>query len=477
MVMSSNGWLIGIDIGTSRIKAGAIDTGGIEHFFVDAPTPWMQVPTGAELDPYQLLDAVLGVLSEITDRLSSVPNEDVVALGITGIAETVVYLDCKDNPIMRSIAWHDSRGEDEAREITDVFGGLFSEKTGLPPSRLCTLAKWRWLRGHFGQPSSVAKILGIAEWIAYRLGGGQVAELSLASRSGMLDVTVGEWWEDVLEWGDISLRVMPELVTAGTAIGNFDGGRYAKYGLSRLDGAVLTIGGHDHSCGAVGAGVIDDNEVFDSCGTAEALIRATREMPDRDAIEVALDGHVTVGRHALPDRFVLLGAQRAGLVLGRILKLIGYGTEYIGSDRMSSLERDALDELDDIGELKILNAESNLASITGIGWDATPVHIWRAAVSTVTNRMYELLNTISEIGGPIDRIAVSGGWSRSLALRAAKEKVAGSAITVDYLDVEEPGIRGAALFAGCAASVFDDISNAPRPASVSPSARDNLSKR
>ena len=475
--MTSNGWLIGIDIGTSRIKAGVIDTSGIEHFFVDAPTPWIQIPTGAELDPSQLLDTVLGVLSEITDRLPSVPDGDVVALGITGIAETVVYLDSKDNPIMRSIAWHDSRGEDEAREMADVFGGLFSEKTGLPPSRLCTLAKWRWLCGHLDQPSSVAKILGIAEWIAYRLGGGQVAELSLASRSGMLDVAAGEWWEEALEWGDLSLRVMPELVTAGTAIGNFDGARYAEYGLNRLNGAILTIGGHDHSCGAVGAGVIDNNEVFDSCGTAEALIRATCKMPDGDAIGVALAGHVTVGRHALPGRFVLLGAQRAGLVLGRILKLIGYGTEEIGSDRMSSLERDALDGLDDIGELKILNAESNLASITGIGWDITPVHIWRAAVSTVTDRMYELLNTISTIGGHVDRIAVSGGWSRSLTLRAAKEKAAGSAVTVDYLDIEEPGIRGAALFAGCAASVFDDISSAPRPVVVPSSAGDNLSKR
>lgn len=457
-------WLIGVDIGTSRIKAGAVDTQGIEYLSVDAPTPWIHVSAGVELDPSQLLDSVLKVLSDLVGRLPSVPDGDVAALGIAGIAETVVYLGSDNNPVMRSIAWYDSRGEEEAGEIADQFNdGSFSERTGLPPSRLCTLAKWKWLCNHLSQPLPVAKILGIAEWVAYQLGGEQVAELSLASRSGMLDVRDGKWWKEALEWGGISRQVMPELANAGMAIGKFDGARYAGHGLSRLNGAVLTIGGHDHSCGAVGAGVIDDNEIFDSCGTAEALIRATSEMPGGSAIEFALGGHVTVGRHVLPGRFVLLGAQRAGLVLGRVLKLIGYGAEEIGNDRMNSLERDALSALDDIGELRILDAEGDSASITGIGWEVTPVHIWRAAILTVTDRMYELLNTISTVSGPIDRVAVSGGWSRSSTLRAAKEKRVGSVMAIDYPDVEEPGIRGAALFGGCAASVFDDISSVPRP--------------
>lgn len=311
------------------------------------------------------------------------------------------------------------------------------------------------------QPLPVVRIMGIAEWVAYQLGGEQVAELSLASRSGLLDVRDGKWWKEAIEWAELSIEAMPELVTAGMAIGNFDGSRYAEHGLSRLNGAVLTIGGHDHSCGAVGAGIIDDNEIFDSCGTAEALVRATGNMPDRDAIEFALSGHVTVGRHALPGRFVLLGAQRAGLVLGRILKLIGYGDEELGGSRMDLLESDAISALNDIGELKILNAERDLASITGIGWDMNPVHIWRAAVLTVTDRMYELLSTISTVGGPIDRIAISGGWSRSRTLRAAKKKKVGETMAMDYPDIREPGVRGAALFGGCAASVFDSL---PRPA-------------
>ena len=46
--------LLGIDVGTSACKAAVVDAGGTEVAHGQAPTPWEQVPTGAEVDPKAL---------------------------------------------------------------------------------------------------------------------------------------------------------------------------------------------------------------------------------------------------------------------------------------------------------------------------------------------------------------------------------------------------------------------------------------
>ena len=42
--------------------------------------------------------------------------------------------------------------------------------------------------------------LGVAEWVVHGLGGEQVAELSLASRTGLLDLERRAWWDEALTW-------------------------------------------------------------------------------------------------------------------------------------------------------------------------------------------------------------------------------------------------------------------------------------
>ena len=49
--------LLGIDVGTSACKAAIVDVDGVEVAHGQAPTPWEQVPTGAEVDPDALLAA------------------------------------------------------------------------------------------------------------------------------------------------------------------------------------------------------------------------------------------------------------------------------------------------------------------------------------------------------------------------------------------------------------------------------------
>ena len=149
--------------------------------------------------------------------------------------------------------------------------------------------------------------LGVAEWVVHGLGGEQVAELSLASRTGLLDLERRAWWDEARTWAGAPPGLLADLVQAGSPAGRVAGGR-----LGRLAGATLTVAGHDHLGASVGAGATRPGDLFDSCGTAEALVRAVQPP-------VAPRGRQPAGRRQ-PHRRLARPArpQRpAGIVTGR----------------------------------------------------------------------------------------------------------------------------------------------------------------
>ena len=114
------------------------------------------------------------------------------------------------------------------------------------------------------------------------------AELSLASRTGFYDLHARRPWPEALAWADAPPGLAAEPVPAGTPMGHAG---------AELGRAVLTVGGHDHLAGAVGAGAAESGDVLDSCGTAEAFVQATAPLPP-EAVGSAVRSGLSVGWHA-----------------------------------------------------------------------------------------------------------------------------------------------------------------------------------
>ncbi|MEX0817799.1 MAG: FGGY family carbohydrate kinase, partial [Gaiellales bacterium] len=138
--------LLGLDVGTEFTKAAAVTLDGVERSHGRAWTPWRAVPTGAEMDPAAMVDAALAAAR---DALKDGAPGRVVGVGVTSMAETGVLLDTRGDPVGPMIAWYDTRGDPQAAEVAEAFGAdRFSERTGLPVSRMCSLSKYRWMRAH-----------------------------------------------------------------------------------------------------------------------------------------------------------------------------------------------------------------------------------------------------------------------------------------------------------------------------------------
>jgi sugar (pentulose or hexulose) kinase len=429
--------LLGIDVGTSACKAAIVDADGVEVAHGQAPTPWQPVPTGAELDPEALLAAVL---SAAGDAIARAPDGRVAGIGVTSVAETGMLLDGTGRVLHRPVAWHDSRGGAEAQALARDLPD-FGERTGLPASALCSLAKLK----HLGT-AGAARWLNVGEWIVHRLGGRQVSELSLSSRTGLLDLEPRAPYDDALAWAGLPGDLLAEVAFAGTDAGRSDGAT-----LPGTAGAVLTVAGHDHLVAGVGVGVIAPGDLLDSCGTAEALMRVVAPPLDAAARRQAVDGGVTVGWHLAEGRQALLAGVWSGLALREVLDELTAGgstREQLSAGALAIAPGDA-----PALELDLHSLERSPVRLPA----GAPAAVWRGAVDAVAREVEAVVAHIDAVAGPHTKVVVTGGWARDAAVFDVKRRLG----AIEAPPVVEAGCRGAALLSGVAAGIYASADDLP----------------
>ncbi|WP_422743507.1 FGGY-family carbohydrate kinase [Mycobacterium sp. WMMD1722] len=429
---------VGLDVGTTAVKAVAFDGAGRPVASGQAGTPWTITPAGAEVAARDLLSSAGRALAELS---AACPAGPMVALGVTGIAESGVLVDRSGEPVAPVIAWHDTRDDTEIAELRQAFGDgdEFSAVTGLPLRQQWSITKHRWLQRHSPHSRTAVRRFNVAEWLVRALGGEEATEQSLASRTGWLDMRRRQWWPEALAWSHTAESLMPPIVTAGTPLGTVS----SEAGLGRLTGATLTVAGHDHQVAAIGAGAAGRGDELDSCGTAEALVRSVAPgLTAAQVIELTGRG-ITVGWHAAAEHWCLLGGTQGGLALGRILHMLGHPR--------AELDRAALAEPS--APVRVTAPAFALATISDIGDDVTPGQVWRAAIETVTDQVADLHDAMTAATGPHARFVVTGGWSTSPALMEVKRQRFGA---VTRAAVEQPGALGAAMLAAKAAGTVLD---------------------
>jgi sugar (pentulose or hexulose) kinase len=391
--------VLGLDVGTTAVKAAVFDADGTEVARGKAPTPWRTVPTGAEVDPDELLAAAAAAAREAV----AAAGGRVVAIGVASVAETGVLLDGDNRPAVPGIAWHDSRGEEQARRLAEDLPD-FAARVGLPASPLCSLVKYRWLRENVPESKRGVRWLNVAEWIVLGLGGDAVAELSLASRTGFFDLHGKQPYPDALDWAGAPAELVGAVVPAGTPMGTAS--------MPEVKGAILTVGGHDHLAAAAGAGAAGEGDVMNSCGTAEAFVRATAPLPP-DRVAQAVSNEISVGWHATEGRQCLLGAQWSGAWLRDVLARLG-----IAPDDRGPIEAAAL-ELENAGPpARTLDGIDDVDALSGL----EPAQAYHAALDAVGRGGAAILERMAAVAGPARRIVVTGGWAAGPAARAVKER-------------------------------------------------------
>lgn len=437
--------LAGLDIGTTSVKAIVMTVQGHELGIGRAPMKWSRSGRGVETSPAAIVDSALEALG-IAIGVALGGHEDlrVVSIGVSSMGESGVLVDSAGSPLGPVIAWHDSRDLAEVEDLASAIGpDEFSLRTGLPFRSQWSLTKHRWLRDNVPSVARAVRRFSIAEWVVHRLGGAPATELSLASRTGWLDLASCTPWAEALEWSGASGVGLGELVSAGTPLGRVPN----DHDLPSIRGATLTVAGHDHQAAAIGAGAVGDGDELDSCGTAEALVRTVAPHVDSVSIRGLTGVGVSVGWHALKGHWSVLGGTKSGLLLGQVIDYLDLDTA-----DFAALDRDAARVAP--GRTRIEWRDGSF-DVTG---SDRPEDVWRAATRAVTWQVHELSEAISRQVGQRRRLVVVGGWAHNAALMSAKSEFLGN---FRRSHVAEAGARGAAVIAGLAHGTYLSFDEAP----------------
>jgi sugar (pentulose or hexulose) kinase len=428
--------LIGVDIGTSRLKAVATDLNLKVLSEYAEPTPWKHEKNFSEIDMLLLAKTVIAVAAKAAEMAGG----KVRAIGFTGFSETGVLMDAAGQPLSPGLAWHDPRGITEPiiKELGDFE---FRARAGALLNEIVTISKTLWLNENYPKSKKAKYFLSAPEWVAFCLGAEPVNELSLVSRTGFFDVEARKPWDEAIALVGGGKDFLARLVVAGEPIGFVN-----NEAPEILRGAVITIAGHDHFTAAYYCGAVNEGSLFDSMGTAEALLRTFKAPLTRDAIAELAAANVGLSCSVIADHYTLLGALPTGLTLERACSLVGVTTR---EDKIA-LGEAALAIDPDASAMRVVNDYHGL-SVTNLDDAVSPAALFRATVEHLVDDSAQMISLIEKHTGKSQNVVIAGGWIKNPVIAYAKEKQFGS---YRVSDATEAGATGAAEFAGIAAGAF-----------------------
>lgn len=428
--------VVGIDAGTTRVKALAVDLDGTVVAESALRTPWQRSGAEAQMDADELIDVVSEVLDSLT-QAEGWPNDGrVIGIGVTSMAEAGVLVGPHGGPLAPIIAFHDPRGR--ADVVRDAIGKeAFHGHVGMRLNNKPSVAKILWLQESVPAASGATCYLSVAEWIVHRLGGERVSEISLVSRTGLFDVVERRPWQATLD------LVGPLLPGSVTVAGDHCG--VATNVPEPMRGAALTPTGMDHQSAAFACGAATTGALFDSMGTAEALLRFTPGPLTRDELVRLAERDVAVLWSVIPDHVCVLGALVTGLSLERIRRLLGVET----IEQSAELARKATEAK--AGDLRLTHVDHIGLAITGVDDDASPEALWRASVTDLVSVGTDLLDFMEATSTPRRKTVLAGGWVHDVMVIQAKRDAMGE---FEISEVNEAGALGAAMFGAIAAGAM-----------------------
>lgn len=452
--MSADPVVIGVDIGTSATKVVAYDTAGGRHSEASAAYPLEEPRPGEAIqDPHLVLAAVLRALGEVAAELNR-EGTPIRGVCFSSAMHSLIGLNAAGDALTASITWADLRAIDQAERLRGgAAGSQLHRRTGTPVHPMSPLTKLVWFAER--EPAvfaSATRWLGIKEFVIAHLSGQYVMDRSVASGSGLLDLTSGQWWRPALDIAGIDAGQLPPVVPTIQVLSLRDA---VSVDLG-LGGVPLIIGAGDGPLANLGVGATRPGVAACSIGTSGAM-RVTVETP-------GVDPGGQVFCYALTeDRWSVGGAISNG---GAVLRWVAdaLAPELAGSppEALVAIAAQADAGSDGLMMLPYLLSEraphwSALARGAYVG--LTRAHgrpqLIRAALEGVCQQLALVLQAVRAAGHEVHEIRGTGGFLRDAFTRQLLVDVLGAEI--GFTPAAEGSAFGAALLGMYALGLIESL--------------------
>ena len=290
---------LGIDIGTSSIKAIAVSPEGRLLASADSPMAIsVPRPGWSEQNPE---DWWSGTCAAIRRVLASIESPEVIGIGLSGQMHSLVALDRANRVIRPAILWNDVRTSAEAAFIRDTVGNeTLRRLTGNPALEGFTATKLLWMREN--EPEQFDRLVHVLlakDYIRFRLTGTISTDPSDASGTLLFNVADGSWSSEMCSSLGIDAGILPPIGGSSEIAGTITSAAAAETGLAV--GIPVVGGGADNACAATGAGVVSPGDTLVTVGTSGAIVSPVQTLVTDPEMRI----HSM--RHVVPNTWYLMG--------------------------------------------------------------------------------------------------------------------------------------------------------------------------
>jgi xylulokinase len=465
-------YLVGIDLGSTNLKAIIYDTAGRAVARASRPTqrfnPDPDHPAWAIWRPEQIWE---GVCESLRDAVAQLDDRSRIrGVAVTGMGMDGVPLDRDGRWLYPFISWHCPRTEPQYRWWLDQIGA--EEQFAVGGNQIWvfnTALRLRWMAEN--EPEILDrthKWVLIEDFINHQLSGALATDYSMASTTLLFDQRHQCWSEELLERSGIDASILCAPHPSGTVLGTVHSAAAEATGLPA--GTPVVLGGHDYLCGALPTGVFRPGVLGDVTGTWEMVVAALDEpvlTPEVLQMGILVDSHVARGRWAA------MGATVAAE------QLEWFRREYGQPESRRAAEEGGVDwdYLMQAAEASAPGAAGCLflphmsgshcpivdhrssGAFVGLKNITTKGDMLRAIIEGLD---YQFLQVVQGFGHSLnvrpDRIVAIGGAVHNRFWMQNKADVVGTVIEVPEID--EAVVLGAAVLAGIGVGIYGDEAEA-----------------
>jgi xylulokinase len=405
-------YLIGIDLGTSAVKAILVDRGGIVLHSLSKSYPLIQEKSGySEQEPEQWVIKTKEAITEMIHHFEGNVN-DIEGISFSGQMHGLVLVDRELNVLRNAVLWNDTRTSSQCRLIHSVLGEeRLLEITKNKAIEGFTLPKLLWVKEHEQETFEKTHVFLLPkDYLRFRMTGTIQTDFSDAAGTLLLDVVNKRWSHEICDVFGLNPEICPPLVESHDYCGDVTPEFAEETGLSTL--TKVFAGGADNACGAIGAGILTEGKTLCSIGTS-GVILSHEEPKKRD-----YHGKVHYFNHGKQDAYYSMGVTlSAGYSLSWFQQVFAEG-ESIDSllDGIESIPPGANGLLFTpylLGE-RTPYADANIrGSFIGMDSAHTKKHFARAILEGITFSLKESLDIIRESSNDRATIISIGGGAKN----------------------------------------------------------------
>ncbi|MHC4716234.1 MAG: FGGY-family carbohydrate kinase, partial [Planctomycetota bacterium] len=396
---------LGLDLGTTNVKAVVVDDGGAVAARGSAPVALIHVDGGGvEQDIDEIFAATVGALRAAGE---SADLSAVEAIGVSAQGGALQILDGHDRPVGRVISWLDPRGRAFDERITaDIGSDELARRTGHPRG---TMALGQLLRLRAESPELLApphRIGLVGDIIVSRLCGRRAHDATSLSCAVLFDPAGGTAETGLLERIGIDEDRLPVLLGPREAAGPLLPGIAERTGLR--PGIAVGAAVHDQYACALGVGATSAGDVMFGAGTAWVLMAVSDRMMTSAGNNGFVCAHVVDGRFGQ-----IMSMGNGGSAVTWALKLLGM--EDAGGSRVDELLDSVPAGADGVRFWPFLAPTGGAGlgpgrsgRLAGLKLGHGPAHVLRAVVEGLCLELRRYLDLLTGSGVDVARLIMCG---------------------------------------------------------------------